>query len=83
APAASQAPVTAVSNDIKATPVASAIIADKKVDPSSITPSGVGGKIMKHDVLEALNNPGKKAFEGQTLFSRNARKEKMSNLRKT
>jgi 2-oxoglutarate dehydrogenase E2 component (dihydrolipoamide succinyltransferase) len=83
APAASQAPVTAVSNDIKATPVASAIIADKKVDPSSITPSGVGGKIMKSDVLEALNNPGKKAFEGQTLFSRNARKEKMSNLRKT
>lgn len=83
APAPSQAPVTAVSNDIKATPVASAIIADKKVDPSSITPSGVGGKIMKHDVLEALNNPGKKAFEGQTLFSRNARKEKMSNLRKT
>ncbi len=83
APAVSQAPVTAVSNDIKATPVASAIIADKKVDPSSITPSGVGGKIMKHDVLEALNNPGKKAFEGQTLFSRNARKEKMSNLRKT
>lgn len=82
-PAVSQAPVTAVSNDIKATPVASAIIADKKVDPSSITPSGVGGKIMKHDVLEALNNPGKKAFEGQTLFSRNARKEKMSNLRKT
>lgn len=83
APDPSQAPVTAVSNDIKATPVASAIIADKKVDPSSITPSGVGGKIMKHDVLEALNNPGKKAFEGQTLFSRNARKEKMSNLRKT
>lgn len=83
APAASQAPVTAVSNDIKATPVASAIIADKKVDPSSITPSGFGGKIMKNDVLEALNNPGKKAFEGQTLFSRNARKEKMSNLRKT
>lgn len=63
APAASQAPVTAVSNDIKATPVASAIIADKKVDPSSITPSGVGGKIMKHDVLEALNNPGKKLLK--------------------
>ena len=83
APAASQAPVTVVSNDIKATPVASAIIADKKVDPTSITPSGFGGKIMKNDVLEALNNPGKKAFEGQTLFSRNARKEKMSNLRKT
>lgn len=80
---ASQAPVTAVPNDIKATPVASAIIADKKVDPSSITPSGAGGKIMKHDVLEALSHPGKKAYEGQELFSRNARREKMSNLRKT
>ena len=82
-PASSQAPVTSVPNDVKASPVASAIIADKKVDPASITPSGVGGKIMKHDVLEALSNPGKKAFEGQQLFSRNERREKMSNLRKT
>lgn len=79
----SQAPVTSVPNEIKATPVASAIIADKKVDPSAITPSGAGGKIMKHDVLEALSQPGKKAFEGQQLFSRNERREKMSNLRKT
>jgi len=76
-------PVTAISNDVKATPVASAMIADKKVNPSSITPSGFGGKIMKHDVLEALSNPGKKAFPGQELFTRNVRKEKMSNLRKT
>jgi len=78
-----QALVTAVSNDIKATPVASAIIADKKVDPASITASGVGGKIMKNDVLEALAHPGKKAFKGAELFGRNVRKEKMSNLRKT
>ncbi|HAN37398.1 MAG TPA: dihydrolipoyllysine-residue succinyltransferase, partial [Chitinophagaceae bacterium] len=84
AAATSQAPVTSVSNDIKATPVASAIIADKKVNPSDIKPSGYGGKIMKNDVLDALNNPGKKAFaDGGTLFSRNERKEKMSNLRRT
>ena len=57
-----QAAVTAVPNDIKASPVASAIIADKKVDTKSITPSGTGGKIMKQDVLDALNNPGKKIF---------------------
>lgn len=69
--------------DVKATPVASAIIADKKVDAKSITPSGVGGKIMKSDVLDALNNPGKKAFAGAELFTRNVRVEKMSNLRKT
>ena len=82
-PAASQAPVTSVSNDIKATPVASAIIADRKVDPGSIKASGTGGKIMKHDVLEALNNPGKKAFAGTELFTRNVRQEKMSSLRRT
>lgn len=69
--------------DVKATPVASAIIADKKVNPAVITPSGAGGKIMKHDVLEALANPGKKAFAGEELFTRNVRQEKMSNLRKT
>lgn len=67
--------------DLKATPVASAIIADKKVDPASITPSGTGGKILKDDVLAALNNPGIKP--GVELFSRNDRREKMSNLRKT
>ena len=69
--------------DIKATPVANAIIADKKVDPSSITASGYGGKILKHDVLDALSHPGKKAFDCAELFSRNVRTEKMSNLRKT
>ncbi|MBX9733585.1 MAG: 2-oxoglutarate dehydrogenase complex dihydrolipoyllysine-residue succinyltransferase, partial [Chitinophagaceae bacterium] len=73
-----------VSPDIKATPVASAIIADKKVDTKAITPSGTGGKIMKQDVLEALANPGKKPLvSGGELFSRNVRQEKMSALRKT
>ena len=79
----SSAPVTSVPNDVKTTPVASAIIADKKVDVAAITPSGYGGKIVKQDVMEALSNPGKKAFAGTELFGRNIRKEKMSNLRKT
>lgn len=78
-----EAPVTAVSNDIKATPVAAAIIADKKVDVQSIKPSGSGGKIVKEDVLLALANPGKQAYSGGELNSRNVRKERMSNLRKT
>jgi 2-oxoglutarate dehydrogenase E2 component (dihydrolipoamide succinyltransferase) len=43
-PAAAQAPVTSVANDLKASPVAAAIIADKKVEPSSITASGPNGK---------------------------------------
>lgn len=80
---AAQAPVTSIPNEVKASPVAAAIIADKKVEPSSITPSGSGGKIMKNDVMQALANPGKKAVAGQELFSRNERREKMSNLRKT
>lgn len=69
------------SSDVKATPVASAIIADKKVDPKSVTPSGFQGKILKEDVLNALNNPGR--IPGKQPFGREVRKEKMSNLRKT
>lgn len=67
--------------EVKATPVAAAIIADKKIDPSTVTPTGSNGKIYKQDVLEALNNPGRKP--GLELFARNVRSEKMSNLRKT
>lgn len=74
---------TDTQKDVKASPVASAIIADKKPDVSTIKPTGPGGKILKNDVLEALTNPGKQPFEGQELFSRNERRVKMTNLRKT
>jgi len=67
--------------DIKATPVAAAIIADKKIDIKTVTPSGSNGKIFKQDVLEALSHPGRKP--GKELFSRIDKPEKMSNLRKT
>ena len=67
--------------EVKATPVAAAIIADKKVDSHNIVPSGSNGKIIKQDVLAALNNPGR--HPEKTLFSREDRPEKMSNLRKT
>ena len=67
--------------DVKASPVASAIIADKKVDPKTVTPSGYQGKILKEDVLAALSNPGR--TPGRELFTRNEKREKMSNLRKT
>ena len=79
----SSAPVTSIPNNVKATPVAAAIIADKNVDTNQIKASGFAGKITKVDVLDALNNPGKIQFAGQDLFSRNVRPEKMSNLRKT
>ncbi|HAO04386.1 MAG: 2-oxoglutarate dehydrogenase complex dihydrolipoyllysine-residue succinyltransferase [Chitinophagaceae bacterium] len=74
-------PVEPVTDDTKASPVAAAIIADKKIDSKNITPSGSNGKILKQDVLDILNNPGKKP--GIIAFSRNERVEKMSNLRKT
>ena len=67
--------------DFKASPVASAIIADKKVDPKNIQPSGYNGKILKDDVLSALENPGRKP--GVEPFNRTEGREKMSNLRKT
>ena len=73
--------VKSVPNDVKATPVASAIIADKRVDPKSIQPSGYNGKILKEDVLEALSSPGRKP--GLQVFNREDKREKMSNLRKT
>lgn len=72
----------AAAGDVKATPVAAAIIADKKVDPKTVTPSGFQGKIIKNDVLAALSNPGK-VTGGKPLFSREVREEKMSALRKT
>ncbi|MEN9884214.1 MAG: 2-oxoglutarate dehydrogenase complex dihydrolipoyllysine-residue succinyltransferase [Bacteroidota bacterium] len=67
--------------EVKATPVAAAIIADKKIDAKAIAASGSGGKILKQDVLEAIANPGKKP--GVEPFTRNERREKMSQLRKT
>ncbi|MGO4290115.1 2-oxoglutarate dehydrogenase complex dihydrolipoyllysine-residue succinyltransferase [Chitinophaga sp. RAB17] len=80
-PQPQQAPVTSIPNDLKASPVAAAVIADKHVDASSIKGSGAHGKIMKDDVLAALQNPG--VAIGQEMFTRQERREKMSNLRKT
>ncbi|HWI90982.1 MAG TPA: 2-oxoglutarate dehydrogenase complex dihydrolipoyllysine-residue succinyltransferase [Flavisolibacter sp.] len=80
-PQAQPVAAATTATDVKATPVASAIIADKKVDPKSIQPSGYNGKILKDDVLEALAHPGVKP--GIQAFSRDEKKDKMSNLRKT
>lgn len=67
--------------DIKATPVAAAIIADKHVDPATIKGTGPQGRIFKQDVFAALEHPG--TDPEKMLFSRQERREKMSNLRKT
>ncbi len=81
AKAAAAEKIAQPATDVKATPVAAAIIADKKVDSKAITASGSNGKILKQDVLEALSNPGRKP--GTVAFGRQDRPEKMSNLRKT
>lgn len=67
--------------DVKATPVAAQIIADKKVNVSTVKGSGSLGRITKQDVLSSLEKPG--VMPSQTLFSREEKREKMSNLRKT
>lgn len=72
-----------IDKSLKITPVAAAIAADKKVDIASVKPSSSSGKIVKGDILNALSTPGKLSFNQQELNSREVRKEKMSNLRKT
>ena len=69
--------------EVKATPLASALLAEKKVDLSQVKATGPQGKIVKEDVLKALEQPGRIPFENQVLSAREQRKEKMSNLRKT
>ena len=79
--AAPEAPKEAAKTDVKATPVAQAIMTDKQVKPAEIKGTGTQGRILKQDVLEALAHPGKKG--GDAAFTRETRREKMSNLRKT
>jgi 2-oxoglutarate dehydrogenase E2 component (dihydrolipoamide succinyltransferase) len=72
---------TALPADVKMTPVAHNIVADKKLDVSQLHGSGSLGKITKNDVLSSLEKPG--TVPGKTLFSREEPRTKMSNLRKT
>lgn len=64
-----------------ATPLATAIIADKKVDVSHAVGTGSHGKLTKNDVLSILSNPG--TTPDKELFSRNEESRKMSSLRRT
>lgn len=75
------APAAVVTTDVKATPVAKAVMADKQVKPSEVKGSGSQGRILKNDVLEALMKPS--ISGGATSFTREQKREKMSNLRKT
>ncbi len=70
-----------VVTDIKATPLAQNIIAEQKLDAHKIQGSGPLGRITKNDVLSSMQKPG--TLPATTLFSREEKREKMSNLRKT
>lgn len=74
------APSKAVA-EAKATPLAKAMMSGGQVDPDSVKGSGSQGRILKQDVMDALANPAVKT--GPAAFSRDDRREKMSNLRKT
>lgn len=70
----------AVDKDAKATPVAKSIMAENKIKANEVKGSGEGGRILKKDVLAALENPGR---IGGGEISRGEDRKKMSNLRRT
>ena len=74
--------------DVDASPLAIELIQAYGINPSDITGTGSNGRITKIDVLEALvkNGVSKKASTAAGFgnkASREPRREKMSNLRKT
>lgn len=72
--------------DVKATPVAGAIMKDKKVSPAEVKGTGPNGRIFKADVLSAIARPTNQKNAAATADGtpgRQDRPEKMSNLRKT
>ncbi len=76
--------VEAVSTPVAAsvaTPVAKAVMTDKHVEPAAVKGSGARGRILKQDVMQALNRKNG-AAEAKTN-TRDERVQKMSNLRKT
>lgn len=71
-------------------PAAAKILAEKGVDATTVNGSGPGGRITKEDADKAQQSaPAKSATKSDTATrttqngERNARREKMSNLRKT
>lgn len=73
-----EAPVN--NKDAKATPIAKSMMAENKLKASDVKGSGEGGRILKKDVLAALENPGRMKGGEAT---RNDERKKMSKLRKT
>ncbi|MDD9900502.1 MAG: 2-oxoglutarate dehydrogenase complex dihydrolipoyllysine-residue succinyltransferase [Alphaproteobacteria bacterium] len=56
-PKAAEVAAKPASNDAQALPAARKIAADNNIDTASIDGTGKGGRVIKGDVLEALNSP--------------------------
>lgn len=76
---------TAVQSDVLASPMAIQLLNEYGVDPAQVKGTGSNGKITKLDALEAIVKLGgvKQVGGPKSAGARNARREKMSNLRKT
>lgn len=86
----SPAPTAADFSDLAASPIAKQLIQEYGVNPATITGTGSNGRITKIDVLEAIVKSGVPAkatssegFGFGVAASREPRREKMTNLRKT
>jgi 2-oxoglutarate dehydrogenase E2 component (dihydrolipoamide succinyltransferase) len=89
-PAVAESKVVPSNIDIAASPIAKQLISEYAVNPASIVGTGSNGRITKIDVLEAIVKQGVSKAPGNTngygfgvAASREPRREKMSNLRKT
>ena len=69
--------------DMLISPVAAQLLAEYGIAPEQVAGSGSNGKITKVDALEAIVKLGVNKGGAAAATGRNARREKMSNLRKT
>ena len=83
APAAEVKPTIVAATDILASPMALQLLQEYGIDASQVKGTGSNGKITKLDALEAIVKIGGVKQSGSKSTGRNARREKMSNLRKT
>ena len=83
APVADAKPAMVVASDLLASPMALQLLQEYGIDASQVKGTGSNGKITKLDALEAIVKIGGVKQSGSKSTGRNARREKMSNLRKT
>jgi 2-oxoglutarate dehydrogenase E2 component (dihydrolipoamide succinyltransferase) len=86
APIVSESPTTTnlvVATDMLASPVALELLSSYGINPTLVSGSGSNGKITKVDALEAIVKLGGVSASNKIAKTRNLRREKMSNLRKT